>query len=194
MKFKLIEARFDRTSSQKYSSAKTALANASRARSKGTTPKLYNSVKFNSNTKNLDYGCGAPETVAVVDAYLKNQGVDNYHYDKTYFPETNVFQDNFYDSVTASNLLNVVPEDVREEIISNAYDVLKPGGKFYATVGYVKDYIKDETGKKVPSGVAAEMEKDDSYQANLGGQKYLEEVKDIFGNAKFIKGVLVAEK
>lgn len=194
MRFKLREARFDATSSQKYSSAKTALANANRARSRGTTPKLYNSVRFLNNTKNLDYGCGAPETVAVVDEYLKNQGVENYHYDKTYFPDTDVFVDNFYDSVTASNLLNVVPENVREEIISNAHDVLKPGGKFYSTVGYVKDYVRDESGKRVPSGVAAEMEKDDSYQANLGGSKYLEEVKNIFGNAKFVKGVLVAQK
>ena len=194
MRFKLREASFNATSAQKYSSAKTALANANKARSKGTTPKLYTSVDFKIRTKNLDYGCGAPETVAVVDEFLKQRGVENYHYDKTYFPETDVFQDNTYDSVTASNLLNVVPEEVRTEIISNAHDVLKPGGKFYATVGYVKDYVRDETGKRVPSGVAAEMEKDDSYQANLGGAKYLEEVKNIFGNGAFIRGVLVAQK
>lgn len=193
MKFKLIEAKFDATSSQKYSSAKTAMANANRAKNKGVTPKLYTSVNFEGGN-NLDYGCGAPDTVKVVDEFLKNQGVQNYHYDKTYFPDTDVFTDNFYDSVTASNLLNVVPENVREEIISNAHDVLKPGGKFYATVGYVKDYVRDKTGRRVPSGVAAEMDKDDSYQANLGGSKYLEEVKNIFGNAKFVKGVLVAQK
>lgn len=193
MKFKLREARFDATSSQKYSSAKTAMANANRARSKGATPKLYTSVNFNGGN-NLDYGCGAPETVKVVDEYLKGQGVKNYHYDKTYFPNTSVFKDNFYDSVTASNLLNVVPENVREEIIQNAYDVLKPGGKFYATVNYVKDYVKDETGKKVPSGVAAEMDKDDSYQANLGVNKYMEEIKKVFNNVISKKGVLVAEK
>lgn len=189
MKFKLREARFDATDSQKYSSAKTAMANANRARSKGATPKLYTSVNF-SGGNNLDYGCGAPETVAVVDEYLKSQGIKNYHYDKTYFPDTKVFKDNFYDSVTASNLLNVVPENVREEIIQNAYDVLKPGGKFYATV----NYVKDETGKKVPSGVAAEMDKDDSYQANLGSSKYMEEIKKVFNNVISKKGVLVAEK
>ena len=116
MKFKLREAKFDATSSQKYSSARTAMANASRARSKGATPKLYTSVNFKGGN-NLDYGCGAPDTVKVVDEYLKSQGVNNYHYDKTYFPDTKVFKDNFYDSVTASNLLNVVPENVREEII-----------------------------------------------------------------------------
>lgn len=193
MKFKLREARFDATSAQKYSSAKTAMANANRARNKGATPKLYTSVNFGGGN-NLDYGCGAPETVAVVDEYLKGQGVKNYHYDKTYFPDTNVFKDNFYDSVTASNLLNVVPENVRAEIIQNAYDVLKPGGKFYVTVNYVKDYVRDETGKKVPSGVAAEMDKDDSYQANLGSSKYMEEIKKVFNNVISKKGVLVAEK
>ena len=193
MKFKLREARFDATSSQKYSSAKTAMANANRARSKGATPKLYTSVNFKGGN-NLDYGCGAPETVAVVDEYLKSQGVNNYHYDKTYFPDTEVFKDNFYDSVTASNLLSVVPENVREEIIQNTYDVLKPGGKFYVTVNYVKDYVKDETGKKVPSGVAAEMDKDDSYQANLGANKYMEEILKVFDNVNSRKGVLIAEK
>ena len=66
MKFKLREARFDATSAQKYSSAKTAMANANRARNKGATPKLYTSVNFGGGN-NLDYGCGAPETVAVVD-------------------------------------------------------------------------------------------------------------------------------
>ena len=70
MKFKLREARFDATSSQKYSSAKTAMANANRARNKGATPKLYTSVNF-SGGNNLDYGCGAPDTVKVVDEYLK---------------------------------------------------------------------------------------------------------------------------
>lgn len=92
------------------------MANASRAKSKGATPKLYTSVDFSSGN-NLDYGCGAPDTVKVVDQYLSSLGVRNYHYDKTYFPDTKVFKDNFYDSVTASNLLNVVPENVREEII-----------------------------------------------------------------------------
>lgn len=193
MKFKLIEAKFDATSSQKYSSAKTAMANANRARNKGATPKLYTSVKFEGGN-NLDYGCGAPDTVKVVDEYLKSQGVRNYHYDKTYFPDTKVFKDNFYDSVTASNLLNVVPENVRAEIIENAHDTLKPGGKFYVTVNYVKDYVTDETGKKVPSGVASEMDKDDSYQANLGVNKYAEEIKNVFGNVVSRKGVLIAQK
>lgn len=194
MKFKLREARFDATSAQKYSSAKTAMANASRARSKGATPKLYTSVNFNEGTRNLDYGCGAPDTVKVVDAYLDGQGVKNYHYDKTYFPDQRVFKDNFYDSVTASNLLNVVPENVRSEIIQNSYDVLKPGGKFYATVSYVKDYVTDETGKKVPSGVAAEMDKEDSYQANLKSNVYIDEIRKIFDDVKSRKGVLVATK
>ena len=193
MKFKLIEAKFDATSSQKYSSAKTARANASRAKSKGVTPKLYTSVEFKEGN-NLDYGCGAPETVKVVDEYLKNLGVKNYHYDKTYFPDTKVFKDNFYDSVTASNLLNVVPREVREEIIQNAYDVLKPNGKFYITVNYVKDYIKDTQGKKVPSGIAAEMEKDDSYQANLGVNVYIDEIRKVFDKVTFKKGVVIAEK
>jgi len=61
-------------------------------------------------------------------------------------------------------------------------------------VNYVKDYVKDETGKKVPSGVAAEMDKDDSYQANLGSSKYMEEIKEVFKNVVPRKGVLIAEK
>lgn len=193
MKFKLVEASFSATTNQKYSSAKTAKANANRAKRTGTTPKLYTSVKFDGGN-NLDYGCGAPETVEVVDKYLRSQGVKNYHYDKTYFPDVTVFKPDYYDSVTASNLLNVVPENVREEIIENAHEILKKNGTFYATVNYVKDYIVDKEGKRVPSGVAAEMDKDDSYQANLGANKYLEEIKSIFGNAVLRKGVIIATK
>jgi len=38
------------------------------------------------------------------------------------------------------------------------------------------------------------MDKDDSYQANLGANKYMEEILKVFDNVNSRKGVLIAEK
>lgn len=88
------------------------------------------------------------------------------------------------DVVTVNNVLNVINEKSnRKTVLMQAYDALRSGGKAYVLI-----YEGDGTG------VGSATQGNSSWQNNLKTKFYLDEVKEVFGNAVLKSGLIVAEK
>ena len=109
------------------SSKKTAITRKSPSR---PTRLLVEKCLLERGKKILDYGCGKGTDVE----YLNKLGFDVYGYDINYFPDKSVLKDSYYDYVICNYVLNVVPLEVRYEILSIIYDALKDGGKAFISV------------------------------------------------------------
>lgn len=161
---------------QKYSSAKTASGNRAGSR----IPALFTSVNWKPGTLNLDYGCGYDENKNKVTDYLATLDVTNVGYDKfNQSPKDNreairiVRANGGADSVSCSNVLNVIMEpEVRLNVLENIKSLVKPGGDVYITV-----YEASGRGDEGASG-------EDSYQLRRKTSDYLEEIQQVFPNAR----------
>lgn len=123
---------------QKISSAGTSM-------NKTKVPKLFTLAAkvFQDGSHNLDYGAGKFNTAA---EFLATLGVANSSYDPFNRPKEEndrAMEKADYDTVTLSNVLNVVgPEEARRAIVQDALDHLKPGG-----ILLIKNYSGDNSGK-----------------------------------------------
>lgn len=163
------------TSQQKYTSANTSI-NSSKL------PAVFNMVKFEPNTINLDYGGGKFDNVAdflsasdvenlVYDPYNRSSEHNNAVLDK-------IKENGGADSVTLSNVLNVIEEEsIRKEVLSNIKNLLKPGSKLYITV---YEGTGDGNARETKAG----------YQLNRKTADYLDEVAAVFPNVSR-KGKLI---
>lgn len=153
---------------QKYSSAATSI-NSSKL------PALFKLVKFEKGSLNLDYGGGRFDNVA---EYLeKEYGATNLVYDKYNRSSTHnkevldkVRQNGGADTVTCSNVLNVIAEESeRQAVLRNCKRFLKSGGTCYITV-----YEGSGTGEGAETKAG--------YQLNRKTAGYEEEIKKVFSN------------
>ena len=177
---------------QEFSSKQTASGNGSYNKGKGRVPALFKKISWVPGTINFDYGCGYKSTQERIAEYLSDYGVDYIGFDK--FNQTPAEQKNAWDTVewvggvdtaTCANVLNVVKErEVRvDEIITNIYDALKPGG-----VAYFDVYEGDKSSSGGQTGK-------DNYQLKRPVDGYLEEVAEVFGdNNVQLKGKLIIAK
>ena len=97
-------------------------------------PALFRKIRWIAGTRNLDWGGGKYDTAT---EYLKQYGVQNVIYDpfNRSDEENHAALAGTYDTVTLSNVLNVIAErDVRIEAVQGALDHLKPGGRLYISV------------------------------------------------------------
>ncbi|MFS1426774.1 hypothetical protein LMH73_006235 [Vibrio splendidus] len=155
-----------------------------------STPKVFGiGAKLNlfkKGTVNLDLGGGKFESGS---EYLRTLDVSNIIYD----PYNRDCIDNLkalieikkkpVDSVTISNVLNVIQEDsVKLQLIKQAYDALKPNGILIITV---------YEGNK--SGVGA-VSKKDCWQENRRLVSYLPIITDVFGSSQITSGSIVCRK
>ena len=157
---------------QKYSSAGTSI-NASKL------PSLFSNknVHFAEGSLNLDYGGGKFDNVA--DYLESTYGATNLVYDKyNRTPEHNkavlaqVRQNGGADTVTCSNVLNVIAEESeRLAVLRNCKRYMKSGGTCYITV-----YEGDGKG----SGKVTQKEQ--SFQLNRKTKEYEDEIKSVFSN------------
>lgn len=171
---------FDVTdTNQKYTSAKTSI-NSSKL------PAIFKLVSFKAGTINLDFGGGKFDNAA---EELAKQDVTNLVYDpynRSSEHNQNVLKqirDNGgADSVTCSNVLNVIAEpEARQTVIKNIYNLAKSGAPVYFTV-------YEGTG----SGEGGETKS--GYQLNKKTADYLKEIQTIFPNAKRKGKLIVANK
>lgn len=160
---------------QKYTSKRTSV-NVTRV------PVLFNKVDWNAHACrrndwiNFDYGCG--KSFGIVNTFLKRKGIKNISYDPYNLShETNIHAlravDGLHgvDSVTCSNVLNVVMEDsIRTEIIGHIKSLLVDYGVAYFTV-----YEGNKTG------VIKIDVKRDSVQLNRKAKTYVQEIRNVFG-------------
>ena len=154
---------------QAYSSAATSINSAK-------LPALFNMVDFEEGSINLDYGGGRFDNVA---EYLeKEYGATNLVYDKyNRSAEHNrevlnkIRQNGGADTVTCSNVLNVIAEESeRLAVLRNCKRYLKSGGTCYITV-----YEGSGTGEGAPTK--------SGYQLNRKTKDYEEEIKKVFPGA-----------
>jgi hypothetical protein len=165
------------TSGQSISSADTSI-NSSKL------PAVFSKIKFEPGTVNLDIGGGRFDNAT---EFLATQGVTNYIFDPyNRTPEHNTAvaaktENGQSDTVTISNVLNVIKEpEARELVLLNAIDALKPGGTVYITI-----YEGDG------SGVGKETSK--GYQLNKKTVEYKDEIKKLFNDVVVKNGVIIAQ-
>lgn len=148
----------------------------------GRLPAVFNMVSFEPGTVNLDYGGGKFDNVA---EYLTQYDVINLVYDPyNRSAEHNkeviglIREHGGADTATCSNVLNVIKEpEVRLNVLQNIKKLVRPGGKVYITV---------YEGK----GNSAEGPTKSGYQLNKKTADYMEEVQQVFPDAKR-KGKLI---
>jgi|SRR5208282_685371 len=162
---------------QEISSAKTALLNY--------MPALFNKVKFAPGTMNLDLGAGRTEEPG---KFLKSRSVRNFNYDpynksaaenekSLYMIKSGVF-----DTVTCSNVLNVVKEpEARAFIIRLAAHALHDRGFAYFTCW---NGNSSEEGRETCNG----------FQLNQPLKFYLDEIRPVFPGAEMKDGVIRCPK
>ena len=164
---------------QKYTSAKTSI-NSSKL------PAIFKMINLSAGTINLDYGGGRFDNVA---EYYKDKDVINLVYDpynRSSAHNTKVLnqikENGGADSVTCSNVLNVIAEpEARLTVIKNIYNLAKSGAPCYFTV-------YEGSG----SGEGAETKS--GYQLNKKTADYLEEIQQVFPNAKRKGKLIMATK
>lgn len=167
------------TPTQKYSSANTSI-NSSKL------PAIFNLVRFEPSTINLDYGGGKFDNATNM---LAQNGVTNLIYDpfnrstehNSYVLST-VKKNGGADTATCSNVLNVIAEEnVRAAVITNIYKLLKSNGVAYFTV-YEGDGMG--TGRETSAG----------YQLNKKTNEYVEDISKIFPNVQRKGKLIIAKK
>lgn len=154
---------------QKYSSAATSI-NSSKL------PALFKMVKFEEDSINLDYGGGRFDNVA--EYLMSEYGATNLVYDKYNRSADHnrevlnkVRQNGGADTVTCSNVLNVIAEESeRLAVLRNCKRYLKAGGTCYITV-----YEGDGSGEGAPTK--------SGYQLNRKTKDYESEIKQVFPGA-----------
>ena len=164
---------------QKYTSAKTSI-NSSKL------PAIFKMINLSAGTINLDYGDGRFDNVA---EYYKDKDVINLVYDPYNRSSAHnkevlnqIKENGGADSVTCSNVLNVIAEpEARLTVIKNIYNLAKSGAPCYFTV-------YEGSG----SGEGAETKS--GYQLNKKTADYLEEIQQVFPNAKRKGKLIVATK
>lgn len=143
-------------------------------------------INLPSGTINLDFGGGRFDTVAeyYADKDVTNLVYDLYNRSSAHNKEVlnQIKENGGADSVTYSNVLNVIAEPkARLTVIKNIYNLAKSGAPCYFTVYEGSD-----------SGEGAETKS--GYQLNKKTADYLEEIQQVFPNAKRKGKLIVATK
>lgn len=163
---------------QEFTSAATSI-------NRNKLPAPFKKINWEDGQVNIDIGGGSFDNA---DEYVSQFGSRNVVYDPfNRTPEHNQavldqIQGNA-DSATVANVLNVIQEPAnRRQVLVQAHDSIKPGGKAYISV-----YEGDR------KGVGRQSQKD-SWQENRSTKAYLEEVREVFPDAKIQNGMIVGTK
>jgi hypothetical protein len=159
---------------QSHTSAKTSV---------NTVPRLFSRVPFEKGTTNLDLGGGRFDTVTHL---LRKRGVQNvvfdpYNRSEEHNAQTLARVDEGVDTVTVSNVLNVIKEKrYRIQVLRQAADAIREtDGSVYIAV-YEGD--RSSKGKQTSCG----------WQCNRPVRSYLSEVSSVFRDVSLKNGVITA--
>lgn len=147
----------------------------------GKLPAIFKLISIPEGALVLDYGGGKPEAEAIAQAYLDQFNATEALYDP--FNQTPAHNKEVVklcksnggaDIAVCSNVLNVIKErDVRINVLNNIRKLVSPSGTVYITV-------YEGSG----SGQGSATQKNTSYQNNRKTASYLEEVQEVFPDAK----------
>lgn len=149
---------------QQYGSAGTSI-------NKTMVPAIFGAVDWKPNTKNLDIGGGRYDTAT---EFLSTKGVQNAIYDPYNRPQEHndaiLNGHRTYDSVTVSNVLNVIKEEeVRLAVIRMAFNFSRNGAIAHF---YIYEGNKRGIGKESKPGC---------WQENRKTTTYITEIESVFG-------------
>jgi hypothetical protein len=160
---------------QEFKSADTSI-NSSKV------PAVFSKVDWKPGQRNIDIGGGRFDTAS---DFLQQKGVENSIYDPYNRSEehnTEVDKPDHYHTATISNVLNVIKEPYyRQATLMKARDALQPGGKVHVTA-------YEGNGSGVPAASSK------GWQENRRLGSYLDEVKQVFPDAKVKNGMIVGTK
>jgi hypothetical protein len=167
---------------QEFTSAATSI---NRTKVPAVFGKVAKCGGFREGGINLDIGGGKFDTAT---EFLARHGVENFIYD----PYNRTHEHNQAsleaagfgqaDTVTVSNVLNVIKEEYRRlGVLSLAQYATKLGGKVYITV-----YEGDK------SGIARETSA--GYQLNRKTAEYVAECSQVFGKVELVNGVIICSE
>lgn len=164
---------------QEYTSANTSINSAK-------LPAIFSMVNFKPETINLDYGGGKFDNAT---AALEGKGVTNLIYDPYNRSSGHnkdvidtVRKNGGADTVTCSNVLNVIKEpEARKVVIKNIYSLLKNNGTAYFTV-----YEGTGKGNEGPTR--------SGYQLNKKTGDYVEEISSVFPSVSRRGKLIIASK
>ncbi len=140
----------------------------------------FKKIDWKPGTYNLDYGGGKYEKATL---WLLEQGVTNLVYDEyNRSPEHNKevlsFADEYAESTTCFNVLNVIKEKkYRKQVIKNCKR--KNTKAIYFSV-----YEGDKSGE-------GRQTRNNDYQNNKRLSEYLDEVKSVYSSATMKKGMII---
>lgn len=158
---------------QKFSSSGTSINSKK-------VPAVFKKVSWKKGTRNLDWGGGKYDTAS---EYMESIGCENVTYDpfnRTEEENEKALNGAPYDTVTVSNVLNVIMEkDIRVETVREAMRSLKKGGEMYIAI-----YEGDGSGK-------GRETKKDCWQNNEKLQFYVQELEAAGFKAKVKRGVII---
>lgn len=147
----------------------------------GKLPAIFKLISIPDGSLVLDYGGGKPEAEAIAQAYLAQFNATEALYDP--FNQTPAHNravvklcrsNGGADIAVCSNVLNVIKErDVRINVLNNIRKLVSSSGTVYITV-------YEGSG----SGQGSATQKNTSYQNNRKTASYLEEVQEVFPDAK----------
>lgn len=147
----------------------------------GKLPAIFKLISIPEGALVLDYGGGKPAAEAIAQTYLDQFNATEALYDP--FNQTPAHNKEVVklcksnggaDIAVCSNVLNVIKErDVRINVLNNIRKLVSPSGTVYITV-------YEGSG----SGQGSATQKNTSYQNNRKTASYLEEVQEVFPDAK----------
>lgn len=164
---------------QEFSSADTSI-------NSGRLPAIFHLINLEPGTVNLDFGGGRFDNVAT---YYEKDGIMNLVFDP--FNRTSEHNQEVIkklreiggaDSATCSNVLNVIKEpENRLQVLKNIKSLIKPGAPVYITV-----YEGKGNGEEGPTK--------SGYQLNKKTKDYLEEIQEVFPDAKRKGNLIMASE
>lgn len=157
------------------------LSSANTSINSNKVPAIFKKIKWKMGTKNLDWGGGKYDTATI---YLKELNCSNTIYDpynRSEEENNKALKETNYDSVTISNVLNVIKEkENRINIVREALKYIKEKGKVYISI-----YEGDKSG-------VGRISKKDCYQCNKKTREYLLELSEF--NPVLKNNIIIIEK
>lgn len=161
-----------------------AAENAKRTQIIGTLPTYEKAASIlekeaGKGGRTLDFGAGLGEGAKKLGENVHTfEPFPNAAFSPTFTDASKIPSDS-YDKVTNFNVLNVVPKNVRDDIVSDIGRVLAPGGTAIITTRG-KD-VMGATGKLGPEPMSIITSRD-TYQKGFTQKELTEYVKDILGS------------
>ncbi len=147
------------------------------------TPALFHFPDWQPYTRNADVGGGKFElgTDLLRTYHVQNLVYDPYSRPDTYQHVGSLLHHHPADTGTLANVLNVIEEaENRHAVLRDLARFVKPGGTVY--IG-IYEASRSGVGARTKTG---------SWQNNLPTKSYLPEVQAVFGDARIVKGFIVA--